>query len=81
MEIKKDYINTAQICEYLGGISKTTFWRLLQKGILPPPKLRISKTLILWDFNEVKKSLALISQDSANATDSATESAKGGLNE
>ena len=43
-------INSKELCEFLGGISKVSLWRYQKNGILPQPKVRVSKSILLWDL-------------------------------
>lgn len=59
------WLNAKQLRAYLGGISQATLWRYYKReNKLPQPK-RISKSILLWDINEVNAKLGLISQTEA----------------
>lgn len=56
------WLNAKQLREYLGGISQATLWRYYKKeNKLPQPK-RISKSILLWNINEVNQKLGLTSE-------------------
>ena len=71
LKVNPQWINPSDLCRYLGGISKVTLWRYYKSGKLPQPK-RISKSILLWDINEVNQKLGLTSE---------AETAQGGENE
>lgn len=51
MEIQKKYIRTSQLQAKL-DVTNDTIRRMVKRGLLPKP-LRLSKTLVLWDEQEV----------------------------
>lgn len=66
------WLNAKQLRAYLGGISQATLWRYYKReNKLPQPK-RISKSILLWNIDEVNAKLGLISE---------AETAQGGENE
>ncbi|MDA3079337.1 MULTISPECIES: helix-turn-helix transcriptional regulator [unclassified Campylobacter] len=66
------WLNAKQLREYLGGISQATLWRYYKReNKLPQPK-RISKSILLWNIDEVNAKLGLTSQ---------AEATQGGENE
>lgn len=52
MEIEKKYIRTSQLQAKLDHVTVDTIRSMVKRGILPKP-LRLSKTLVLWDEQEV----------------------------
>ncbi|MCR4942382.1 MAG: AlpA family transcriptional regulator [Campylobacter sp.] len=56
------WLNAKQLRAYLGGISQATLWRYYKRdGKLPQPK-RLSKSILLWNLDEVNAKLGLVTE-------------------
>lgn len=49
-------LDIAQVADLL-RISRRTAWRLLSRGVLPPP-IRLSRRVVRWRANDIERLLA-----------------------
>ncbi|MGC6392020.1 MAG: helix-turn-helix transcriptional regulator [Alphaproteobacteria bacterium] len=57
MEEEKKFIRMSQLQQKLGGISRSTVYGLMKRGVLPK-SITLSKTLVVWDEQEVDSYLS-----------------------
>lgn len=55
---------SAIVQDRLGGVSRTTLWRMWKRGDLPPP-VRVTKGLVMWPVAEIENLISSVSARTA----------------
>lgn len=60
---KENLLNTKELKEILHIKGDSTIWRYIKEGKIPQPTLTISRSMRLWDKNELLAYLTAKSQE------------------
>lgn len=59
----KEFLNSKAVMELLTIKGNATLWRYLKEGKIPQPTINISRSMRLWDKNELLAHLTAKSQE------------------
>lgn len=66
---KENLLNTKELKELLHIKGDSTIWRYIKDGKIPQPTLTISRSMRLWDKNELLAHLTAKSQENTQGGD------------
>lgn len=58
-KLPKRLISGTIVQDRLGGVSRTTLWRMWKRGDLPPP-VRVTKGLAMWPEEEIENLISAV---------------------
>ena len=62
----KEFLNSKAVMELLTIKGNATLWRYLKEGKIPQPTINISRSMRLWDKNELLAHLTAKSQENTH---------------
>ena len=65
----KEFLNSKAVMELLTIKGNATLWRYLKEGKIPQPTINISRSMRLWDKNELLAHLTAKSQENTQGGD------------